>query len=315
LPTRYDSGVPRYSYEEIVERIRRGIRDREETPKSVQMAAGISKDKWSRKMRGAGSTFTFEELSLISTYLHAPAGWPFVDWEYADGIQRVQEFREARNTFGPYINAAANITLFASEPLDQARLEETEEKIARARLDVMSAEKEREAAVQWFESLPVSARRRHEQAHQKNLAKIEARLGSARLHLGTLQNDATGMELQRVSRESSERAIAAGLSPAATRAAQSIAVLEHQAAQERAWFFSLPDEEKAKHQDSFERSIEAAEAAILGHQMRLARLTDPPEVAAEIAILGGRTPSPADIKPAEPVAHEPRARKPRGKRR
>lgn len=49
--------------------------------KDLCSAVGLPLPSWYKKTRCAGSTFTLDELGRIADALHAPAGWPFVDWK------------------------------------------------------------------------------------------------------------------------------------------------------------------------------------------------------------------------------------------
>lgn len=73
--------ISRYSMKETCLRIQKAaarsrppLRDKE-----MAAAAGLTKDKYSRKIRMSRSTFTLEELGLIADFFDAPPGWPVVD--------------------------------------------------------------------------------------------------------------------------------------------------------------------------------------------------------------------------------------------
>jgi hypothetical protein len=70
----------RFDYEQIVRRVEEH-RARVGMPaKQLYEAVGLSGDKWYRKVRGQGSTFTLDEFGAIADVLEAPEGWPFVEW-------------------------------------------------------------------------------------------------------------------------------------------------------------------------------------------------------------------------------------------
>jgi transcriptional regulator with XRE-family HTH domain len=81
----------RYSDEAVAERIDRARKQLGLTNKELAGKVGILEASWSRKMRGQGNTFTLTEIAAVADALEAPAGWPFVDWEYAEAMQRTAE--------------------------------------------------------------------------------------------------------------------------------------------------------------------------------------------------------------------------------
>jgi len=151
----YSHAVPRYSYDEITERIRALITQQKETPRSVQLAVGISKDKWSRKMRGAGSTFSFEEISLIATFLRAPLGWPFVEYDYAKAMHDSTQRSEKLNEF--------------LRAIDDFDLEREYRKYVEILRSAHDAEVLRDAEEAWFAGLPPERQREGRARHDKVL--------------------------------------------------------------------------------------------------------------------------------------------------
>jgi transcriptional regulator with XRE-family HTH domain len=78
----------RYSDEAVTERIEKARKKLGITNKEVAERVGIPLDRWSRKMRGAGNSFTLAEIAAVADALESPAGWPFVDWDYAQAMAR-----------------------------------------------------------------------------------------------------------------------------------------------------------------------------------------------------------------------------------
>jgi predicted transcriptional regulator len=73
----------RYTHEAVAKRIAEAVKQAGLTNKEVADRAAIPLDRWSRKIRVAGNSFTLEEVSRVADALEAPDGWPFVDWDYA----------------------------------------------------------------------------------------------------------------------------------------------------------------------------------------------------------------------------------------
>lgn len=78
----------RFDYEAITARIAEACERAGKPAKQVYEAAGLTGDRWYRKMTGRGSTFTLDELGRVADALEAPPAWPFVDWDRAEVLRR-----------------------------------------------------------------------------------------------------------------------------------------------------------------------------------------------------------------------------------
>lgn len=82
--------TPRYPYEDICRRVVEAMRATGRPAKAVYTELGFGPFLWSKKIRGAGSTFSIGELGQIAEYFSAPRGWPFVDWDAASATERAE---------------------------------------------------------------------------------------------------------------------------------------------------------------------------------------------------------------------------------
>jgi transcriptional regulator with XRE-family HTH domain len=78
----------RYTWEEIVARIERRREARGVTIKHLLGVLDIDEGSYSRKVNLSRSHFHMHELSALAEELDAPIGWPFIDEDLAEHLER-----------------------------------------------------------------------------------------------------------------------------------------------------------------------------------------------------------------------------------